>query len=146
MPILPNTCWNRSGTPRTATDQRRRNPAPGDPGDPGRSGGGAQALRFLRPRGADAAAIHTLGAGGMEFGAVPSPPIPFPLSPALCFAWAPEGGLREVQPCSTPPGFGLQRARVGDDSERVPGTSHRRVALHCTMPLHCHALRCTALH
>eukprot|EP00661_Eupelagonemidae_sp_cell13_P014933 gene14933-biopygen12679 len=40
---LPKRCWNRSGTPRTATDQRRRNRAPGDPGDPRGSGGAAQA-------------------------------------------------------------------------------------------------------
>eukprot|EP00661_Eupelagonemidae_sp_cell13_P002518 gene2518-biopygen9562 len=42
-PVFPKRCWSRSGTPRTATDQRRRNRAPGDPGDPRGSGGAGQA-------------------------------------------------------------------------------------------------------
>eukprot|EP00661_Eupelagonemidae_sp_cell13_P011091 gene11091-biopygen9387 len=39
-PIYPKMCWNRSGTPQTATSQRRRNRAPGDPRG---SGGAGQA-------------------------------------------------------------------------------------------------------
>eukprot|EP00661_Eupelagonemidae_sp_cell13_P007481 gene7481-biopygen13582 len=46
-PIFPKTCWNRSGTPRTATDQRRRNRAPGDPGG-SVMGGPAAAPRLQR--------------------------------------------------------------------------------------------------
>eukprot|EP00661_Eupelagonemidae_sp_cell13_P007744 gene7744-biopygen12082 len=42
-PIFPKRCRNGSGTPRTATDQRRRNRAPGDPGDPRGPGGAVQA-------------------------------------------------------------------------------------------------------
>eukprot|EP00661_Eupelagonemidae_sp_cell13_P022925 gene22925-biopygen16305 len=45
-PIFPKRCWNRSSTPRTVTDQRRRNRAPGDPGDPRGSGGAGQAPWF----------------------------------------------------------------------------------------------------
>eukprot|EP00661_Eupelagonemidae_sp_cell13_P020800 gene20800-biopygen2607 len=41
----------RSGTPRTATDQRRRNRALGDPGDSQGSGGAGQAPRFLEASG-----------------------------------------------------------------------------------------------
>eukprot|EP00661_Eupelagonemidae_sp_cell13_P010241 gene10241-biopygen19791 len=48
-PIFPKRCWNRSDTPRTATDQRRRNRAPGDPGDPRGCGGAGQAPKVPDP-------------------------------------------------------------------------------------------------
>eukprot|EP00661_Eupelagonemidae_sp_cell13_P016446 gene16446-biopygen6767 len=62
-PFFPKRCWDRSGTPRTATDQPRRNRDPGD-------GGAVQAPRFRAMEG------HTVIAGVPEcrFAVVPSLP------------------------------------------------------------------------
>eukprot|EP00661_Eupelagonemidae_sp_cell13_P024600 gene24600-biopygen2927 len=47
--VSPKTCWDRSSTPRTMTDQRRRNGAPG--GDPGGPAAPARLQRSQSGRG-----------------------------------------------------------------------------------------------
>eukprot|EP00661_Eupelagonemidae_sp_cell13_P017134 gene17134-biopygen785 len=83
-------CWNRFGTPRTATDQRRRNRALGDPGDPWGSGGAAQAPGFPERRSGGLAALAPLRRP--QRGAVPRP------GPTLALRGRPGVGGRHSGP------------------------------------------------